>query len=394
MEKDKCKIKQQEIKNWPIVVLLVLMYIVVAMSDNFKGIFVPFFKIEFRVNNTQIGYMLTASLFAYAVFQYVGGMLIEKYGYKKIIGTGFILGILSLLVLINCPNFTILIVGMFLLNSGMAMFNIGVNTLGPVLTVASTAVLMNFINFSYGAGNTAIQKISGNLLAGGIPWRKFYIFMLIAVIVLFVYLLVIKIPYTPKSETVNWSKKDLFSNRMIYLYIGICGLYLAAEYGIGNWFVNYMNESFKFTADKSAFYVALFFGCETIGRLFGGFIVDRLGHFRSILVYGVIATLMSFVGIIMGEKGLMIFGLAGFAYSIIFPTIITTIGTVFEEATSYATGLILMCGTLIAMLVSMGIGLLNDAIGARSAFYVIAIAVALTTVCAQIINKNILKEND
>lgn len=388
------EVKQRKVKNWPIVLLLVLMYIVVAMSDNFKGIFVPFFKGEFKVSNTEIGYVLTASLFAYAVFQYIGGILIEKYGYKKIIAAGFISSIAALLILINCPSFLVLIVGMFLLNAGMAMFNIGVNTLGPVLTVASTAVLMNFINFSYGAGNTAIQKISGNLLAAGIPWRSFYIFMLVAASALFIYLLVIKIPYKPKVETIQWNKKDLFSNKMLYLYIGICGLYLAAEYGIGNWFVNYMNESFKFTADKSAFYVALFFGCETIGRLFGGFIVDKLGHLKSILIYGVIATLMSFLGIIMGEQGLLIFGLAGFAYSIIFPTIITTIGRVFKEATSYATGLILMCGTLIAMLASMGIGLLNDIIGAQKAFYVIAAAVALTTICAQIINKNILKEND
>ncbi|UZW13628.1 MFS transporter [Clostridium pasteurianum] len=385
---------QQKVKNWPIVLLLVLMYIVVAMSDNFKGIFVPFFKSEFKVSNTQIGYVLTASLFAYAVFQYIGGILIEKYGYKKIIASGFVSSIAALLILINCPSFLVLIIGMFLLNAGMAMFNIGVNTLGPVLTVASTAVLMNFINFSYGAGNTAVQKISGNLLAAGIPWRSFYIFMLVAATALFIYLLVIKIPYKPKVETIHWNKKDLFSNKMLYLYIGICGLYLAAEYGIGNWFVNYMNESFKFTADKSAFYVALFFGCETIGRLFGGFIVDKLGHLKSILIYGVIATLMSFLGIIMGEQGLLIFGLAGFAYSIIFPTIITTIGRVFKEATSYATGLILMCGTLIAMLGSMGIGLLNDIIGAQKAFYVIAAAVALTTICAQIINKNISKEND
>ncbi|WP_010238814.1 MFS transporter [Clostridium arbusti] len=388
------EVKQQKVKNWPIVLLLVLMYIVVAMSDNFKGIFVPFFKGEFKVSNTEIGYVLTASLFAYAVFQYIGGILIEKYGYKKIIASGFIAGIVALLILINCPNFAVLIVGMFVLNAGMAMFNIGVNTLGPVLTVASTAVLMNFINFSYGAGNTAIQKISGNLLAGGIPWRSFYIFMLAAISVLFIYLLAIKIPYKPKVETIHWNKKDLFSNKMLYLYIGICGLYLAAEFGIGNWFVNYMNESFKFTADKSAFYVALFFGCETIGRLFGGFIVDKIGHFKSILIYGVIATLMSFLGIIMGEQGLLIFGLAGFAYSIIFPTIITTIGRVFKEATSYATGLILMCGTLIAMLGSMGIGLLNDIVGVQKAFYVIAAAIALTTICAQIINKNILKEND
>ena len=39
--KDTSKTK---VNTWPIVILLVLIYVLVAMSDNFKGIFVPFFK--------------------------------------------------------------------------------------------------------------------------------------------------------------------------------------------------------------------------------------------------------------------------------------------------------------------------------------------------------------
>jgi fucose permease len=159
-----------QFSNTPIIILLVLMYVIVAMSDNFKGIFVPFFKDDFGINNTQIGYVLTAGFLAYAVFQYVGGIFIEKVGYKKVIAFGFIVGMASLILLITCKTYIILLIGLFGLNVGMAMFNVGVNTLGPVLTVASTAVLMNFVNFSYGASNTAIQKIAGNLLSKGIPW--------------------------------------------------------------------------------------------------------------------------------------------------------------------------------------------------------------------------------
>ncbi|MCC5467756.1 hypothetical protein [Pelosinus baikalensis] len=63
-----------QFSNTPIIILLVLMYVIVAMSDNFKGIFVPFFKDDFGINNTQIGYVLTAGFLVYAVFQYVGGI--------------------------------------------------------------------------------------------------------------------------------------------------------------------------------------------------------------------------------------------------------------------------------------------------------------------------------
>ncbi|ULO06385.1 hypothetical protein H1230_25760 [Paenibacillus sp. 19GGS1-52] len=66
------EVSQAQHKNWPIVLLLLLMYIIVAMSDNFKGIFFPLFKEDFGVSNSQIGYVLTACLLMYALFQYIG----------------------------------------------------------------------------------------------------------------------------------------------------------------------------------------------------------------------------------------------------------------------------------------------------------------------------------
>jgi fucose permease len=379
----------KQFSNTPIIILLVLMYVIVAMSDNFKGIFVPLFKEDFGINNTQIGYVLTAGLLAYAVFQYIGGIFIEKIGYKKVVAFGFIIGMVSLVLLITCKTYVVLLIGLFGLNIGMAMFNVGVNTLGPILTVTSTAVLMNFVNFSYGASNTAIQKIAGNLLSKGIPWAQFYVFMLICCGALFIYLLLIKIPYTHQNEKVQYKKKDLFKNKMLYLYIVALGFYLGSEYGIGNWFVNYMGEEFNLDADKRALYAALFFGTETVGRLFGGFIVDRLGSFRSMLLFGCIASLLSTVGILFGEAGLMLFSVAGLFYSIIYPTIITTAHGVFREAASYATGLMLMCGTLIAMIVNMAIGIANDVIGVYYSYYSIAICITITTIAILFIKRNV-----
>lgn len=379
--------KAKQHNNVPIVILMVLMYVIVAMSDNFKGIFVPFFKSGFGVNNTQIGYVMTASLFSYAVFQFIGGIMVEKIGHKKVIALGFIVAIAALVILITCNTYILLLIGLFILNSGIAMFNVGVNTLGPILTVASTAVLMNFVNFSYGASNTVIQKVAGSMLNNGVKWQKFYLFMLICCLILLVYLALLKIPYEHKSKVVNNNKSQLFKNKMLYLYIFALGLYLATEYGIGNWFVNYMNEGFNLNADKRSVFIALFFGLETFGRLFGGFIVDRLGYFKSILIYGCIASVLVTLGITLGERGLIIFSVSGLFFSIIYPTIMTTIHLVFKETASYATGLILMCGTLIAMGVSMLMGVANDLIGVYYSFYSIAICLILTTVMLLLIKK-------
>jgi len=378
---------QAQHKNWPIVLLLLLMYVIVAMSDNFKGIFVPLFKEDFGVSNTQIGYVLTACLFTYALFQYIGGILIEKFGYKQVISLGFIIAMISLVLLVTCNSFLMLVVGLSVLNSGIAMFNVGVNTLGPVMTVASTAVLMNFVNFSYGTGNTAMQQVTGTLLKQGVRWQTFYLVMLVCCAALFVYLLLLKIPYKPQTAGTAYRKSDLFRNRLLYFYIAAIGFYVAAEYGIGNWFVNYMSEEFSLDAERRALYMTLFFGLMTFGRMFGGFVADKLGYFRSILIYGVTASILCVAGISLGKSGLLLFAVSGLFFSVIYPTLMSTIRTAFKEGASYVTGLILMCGTLIAMAVNLLIGIANDNIGTYYSFYIVAVCLILSTLAVLPIRK-------
>ncbi|NCC76913.1 MAG: MFS transporter [Clostridia bacterium] len=359
------------------IALLIALYAMLAMFDNFKGIFVPYFKQDFAISNAQVGVLMTSSLLAYAVFQYICGMLVERFGHKRVVSSGIVVAILALLLIVNARSFPLLLLGFFALNIGSATFNVAVNTLGPMVQVASTATLMNIINFSYGTSNTISQKAVGQLLARGVRWPSFFVFLIAAAALLFIFLLLIRLPQYHQEHKVIYSKKDLFKNKFLYLYIVAIGFYLAAEYGTGNWFVNYMSDTYQLGADLRSTYVALFFGLETVGRLFGGVVIDRLGYYRSILVCGLGAFALTLAGILMGRSGLLIFALAGLGYSIIYPTIMLAFYHVFKEAAVYATGLLLMSGTLLAMLVNLIIGIANDYLGSRLAFYAIALCLAI-----------------
>jgi fucose permease len=246
---------------------------------------------------------------------------------------------------------------------------------------------MNFVNFSYGTGNTALQQVTGTLLKHGVRWQSFYLVMLLCCAALSIYLLVLHIPYHPQASGGSYPKSALFRNKLLYAYIAAIGFYVAAEYGIGNWFVNYMSEQFALDAERRALYMTLFFGLMTLGRLFGGFIADKLGYFRSILVYGVIASILCVSGIALGKSGLMLFAISGFFFSIIYPTLMSTIRTAFREGASYVTGLILMCGTLIAMAVNLLIGMANDNLGVYYAFYIVAVCLILSTLAVMFIRR-------
>lgn len=382
--------------NIRIIVILVIMYVIVAMSDNFKGVFVPVFKENFSVSNTQIGYMMTVSLLAYAVFQYFGGVLIEKLGFKRVMILGSVLAALALVSIVFCSGYGMLLAGMFVLNAGMALFNVTINTLGPMLTVASTAVLMNMLVAGYSASNTVLQRVSGILLGKGVSWTMFYGFMLICLVILVFCIATLKIPYQPQTNTVDkkQNRSAIFKNPMLYLYVLVAAAYLGAEYGMGNWFVNYMSDSFGLGADQRGVYMTAYVGIRTVSLLLGGFVADKLGQYRSIMLYAGAGAVLMGLGVFAGRGGLWIICAAGFTFAVIFPGIITTIKSVFHESTSYATGFILMGGTLGAMCISTLMGILNDVIGTRITFYIMPLCMLLTLVLTGIIKGRIKQKSD
>lgn len=384
--------------NRLIIFLLVFFYMLISMSDNFKGIFIPLFKEDFQISNVKIGYVVTVSLTAYAIFQYIGGLLIEKLGFKLVFAIGFFCSITSLLCIYFSRSYAALLVGLSVLNAGMGLFNIGVSTLGPALSVSSAVILMNLFNVVYGASTTILQKATGFLLANAVPWHTIYGFMLLFCVGVFIYFLFVRIPYgaaRPKeiSPNAGYQKRDLIRNKMLYLYIAAIGFYLGSEFSIGNWFINYMSEVYHLDADRRSSYIAMYWGIETFGRLIGGFIVERVGHFKSITIYGVLGVLCSASGILLGQTGLLFLSLAGLFYSIIYPTLIVTIRHAFGNAASYATGIILMCGTLFSMLINLLLGIANDYVGVRPAYSIVTICLALCVVTSLLIWRNMPRES-
>ncbi|MCT4542160.1 MAG: MFS transporter [Vallitalea sp.] len=381
-------------KIWQVVLLLVFLYFVVAMTDQFKGMLVPNFKSYFNVNNVQIGHIMTASLFSYAVFQYVGGSIIEKFNsYKKAILLGFIIELISIVLLLSTNSYISLIIGLFGISAGMAMFNVTLNALCLALPVKSTAVLLNFLGFTYGASATTIQKVGGNILFGGATWQSFFMFMFIASTAVFVFAGILKMPSVERENTdakgKNLSIITLLKNKTILLYVGALGFYLASEYNVGGWFVNYMVDSFEMNQADASIYTALFFGTLTIARLGGGFLADKIGYLRSVIIFSIISSSMSVIGVLAGKGGLLILACSGLFYSLICPVITSTVSKAFDKNISQITGFLFMSGTLVAMLVNMLIGVLSDNIGTQYAFLTIGVCLALTGLFSLLISRKV-----
>jgi fucose permease len=385
----------RDIKNkkhiLPIIFIFIMM-ILAAAAENVRGIFIPLFKNDFLVNDTEIGFMLTVSSLGYLIFTYIGGVLCEKIGQKNVFLAGFMSIIVSLVGLWASKSYVILLFFMFIMNIGLSLISIAINTIIPVLFISFQAVLMNLTHFCYGLGSTVVQRISGVLLFNGVGWRNIYLAEAALFSLVFLFFLPIKIPNTHKSKTEgNEGTKNsgLFKNKLVYFYMLGLGFYVFAEMGTASWLVNFIEKTYAFDKSRSSFYLALFFGLLTVGRLIGGFIAERVGYLRLVLISLTAATVLFFAGITLGEGGLIIISMSGLFFSVTFPTVLVTISKVFKSNGAYATGIIVTASSSLNMVLNMLMGYLNDNIGIYSSFYLIPVGLVVSFIFIFAIYRNV-----
>ena len=375
--------------NYVVIVFIFMLMALNAMAENTRGIFIPYFKSDFSVDNTGIGLMLFIGSLAYILFSYIGGILCEKIGQKRVIMLGVSFLILSLMLLSVVDSYIGFLIGMFIMNIGLSLASIAINTVVPVLLISYQATLMNLIHFCYGVGGASGQAISGVLISRGFTWRNIYLGISILFVILLISFSFIKMPHTHKHNLGNKiSILNVLKNKVVFFYVFALGFYVFAEIATTSWLVNYIKDNYKYDSSKSAFYSVMFLVIFSIGRLVGGFIVEKLGALKTTMGSLIIAVSLFTFGLIIGENGLIVISISGFFFAITYPTVVLTISKVFKQNTSYITGIIVTLTSSVNMILNLVIGKLNDKIGTYFAFYMIPICLIISIIFIYLIYIN------
>lgn len=359
-----------------------------AATENVRGLFIPIFKSNFHINDIEIGYMLTISSIGYIISTYFGGSLCNKIGQKKVMLSGLIFTMISLIMLGFTKNYYMLLLGMFIFNVGLATISIAINTIIPLVFLFGQAIIMNLAHFSYGLGSSASQRITGMLLQKGINYRSVYLFgsvLFLALIILFFFL---KIPEPKaKGNEKELDRKVIFKDKRLYFFMIALGFYVFCEVGTENWLVNLTEKSYLFSKDKSAVYLSLFFALLTIGRLVGGFAAEKIGYLKSMTFSLLSALILYSAGLILKDKGVIFISISGLFFAITFPTMIICVSKIFKELGTYATGVVVTASSSINMILNMVISVLNEYMkkafhsevqGIYTAYYLIPLCLAIS----------------
>jgi fucose permease len=374
------------------VLLIFIIFAVIAFLTNILNPLIPDVKKSFELSNTMVGFLPFAFFIAYGIMSIPSGILVEKYGEKKMLLIPFMLACAAALVFVSVPSLPIYIMSLFSIGAGMAMLQVTIN---PLLRVSggeehfafnSVIAQLFFGGASYlgpylysylvvnlneysGGGNILLDSLS-NVVPANLSWISLYwIFAVISLLMIIVIALVRfpKLEFKDDERTGGWgSYLQLIKNKYVILYfIGIFA-YVGTEQGIGNWISEFLSQYHGIDPQTTgAEAVAWFWGLLTIGCLLG-LILLKLFDSRKILLgaAGLAIICLTTAIVSSGSVAIIAFPLTGFFLSVMWSIIFSlALNSVVEHHGSFSG--ILCTGIIGGAIVPLIIGGLADIFGLR-----------------------------
>jgi MFS family permease len=268
----------------------------------------------FGVNALGVSAMVGMFYYGYSPFSLVAGASMDRFGAKRIIPIGAaVVGVGALLF--GTGNVALANIGRFLQGAGGAFALIGAVYLITKNFPASVAASFIGVTQMFGmAGGSAGQFLVGPIIKGGLSWDRFWIYTGCLGLVISGVLLILLPKETPKTTTTGpgaftillRSLGKVFRNPQSIICGLISGLLFIPTTILGmTWGVRFVQEARGHEYDKAVMLAATIplgwmIGCPVLG-----FISDRLGRRKPVILCGTIALLAVLTWILFGDPAIL-----------------------------------------------------------------------------------------
>lgn len=378
-------------KGYKVLILIAYLFMItLGLIETIKGAIIPSIRTEFLVEYTDIGEMLFISSLGYLVTTFFGGKAIEKYGLKKVFILGASIVIISAGLFSKVSSFYGIIGVYLLLGVGTGCFE-GINTLAAKIFVKNKAMMMNLMHLFFGAGAIIAPKYAGKFIQSEYPWTSIYLPIMILMLGILVIILFTKFPEISTDQIgESLSYKKVIKSSKPWLFAMILGLFNIMEIGLANWLVNYLQIVRSLDVAASTTYLTGFFITFTFGRLIGGIIADKTDYVKTLFYFTGIAAIMILGGVMLGQKFIFLFSMAGFFISIIFPTMLVLVMREYTYGVSTVMGFVItMCGIL-TMIGNWTIGKVNDVWGVSAGMGSLGICGIIACILLLVLKKQVV----
>ncbi|HVZ95492.1 MAG TPA: sugar MFS transporter [Chitinophagaceae bacterium] len=373
-------------RNYYIVGLILLTFFVISFLTNILGALNPSVSQDYDLTEKMAGFLPFAFFIAYGIMSIPSGILVEKWGEKRVMVLAFALAFLGALVFVLHPTFIVFVISLFTIGTGMAALQVVIN---PLLRVAGGEPhyafnsvlaqlvfgLASFISpqmYSYlvsniDKGNT--QKPFISLLSGLVPahmsWVSVYWVFAVIGLAMILVILLSRFPVVELKEDEKVGSKESFmellKNKYVILFFLGIFCYVGTEQGISYWMSKFLKVYHGFDPDTvGADAVSYFWGLMTVGGMLGLVLLklfDSKQVLRWFTILGIICLAVGLTG--SAQVSLWAFPVAGFFLSVMYPLIVSLgLNSVAKHHGSFAG--ILMTGIAGGAVVQILIGAISD----------------------------------
>ncbi len=373
-------------RNYLVVSLIMLTFFVISFLTNILGALNPSVSESYSLSETMAGFLPFSFFIAYGIMSIPSGLLLEKWGGKKMMVLAFLLSFAGSVVFVFAPRFNVFVFSLFTIGTGMAVLQVVIN---PLLRVAGgeehyafNSVLAQLIfgaasfispqMYSYLVTNIDKQNTDKPLISlfetvvpASMSWVSVYwVFGLISLLMILVVVMV-RFPNVELKKDEKVGSRDsymaLFKNKAVILFFLGIFAYVGTEQGISYWMSKFLLQYHGFNPETTgAATVAYFWGLMTIGGVLG-LVLLKIIDSKVVLRW---FTALAFICLVLAlfggrETSLYAFPASGFFLSVMYPIIISlALNSVNKHHGSFA-GL-LMTGIMGGAVIQLLIGLISD----------------------------------
>ncbi len=373
-------------RNYVIVVLILLTFFVISFLTNILGALNPNVSASYKLSETMAGVLPFAFFIAYGIMSIPSGLLVEKWGEKRMMILAFFFAFAGALLFAIVPKFNVFVVSLFTIGAGMAALQVVIN---PLLRVsggeehfAFNSVLAQLIfglasfispqmytylvtNIDKGNVDKPFIGLLTNLVPASTSWVSVYWVFGVLSLIMIVVIMLVKFPKVELQEDEKAGSKEsyleLFKNKFVILFFLGIFAYVGTEQGISYWMSKFLSNYHGFDPDTTgADAVSYFWGLMTIGGILG-LVLIKLFDSKEVLKWFTILAIVSVaVGLFGGANAsLWAFPISGFFLSVMYPVIVSLgLNSVAKHHGSFAG--ILMTGIAGGAVVQILIGGLSD----------------------------------
>ena len=339
----------------PALALLASLFFMWGFITVINNTLLPHLRSVFDLNYTQTTLIESVWFIAYFIASIPSAMLIERIGYQKSLVIGLLImaaGALGMVLAASLPSYGVTLIMLFVIASGITLLQVAANpyvaVVGPEATASSRLNLVQALNSAgtmlaplFGAYLILGRSVGGTVKEGTVLTSAQRLadahsvvlpYVLVAVVLVVLAVVIGRFPLPAMGSATSRAAKEerkhhsLWRHRNLVFGIPAIFIYLIAEIGVANLFVNFVSQPniANLTHELAGRYLTFLWGGMMIGRFVGSAIMQKVRAETVLAAFSIGAFVVMMITVFAhGPVAMWSLILVGLFHSIMFPTIFT-----------------------------------------------------------------------